>query len=56
MGELKGQILGVLLVLLTFGLLVTAFSGIFNDVLGSLGQTANGAMGQTMDVTSLIFF
>ncbi len=48
MGELKGQILGIMLVLLTFGLLITAFSGIFNDALNNLNLTANGAMGQTM--------
>lgn len=48
MGELKGQILGIMLVLLTFGLLIGAFSGIFNEALGSLDLTAKGAMGQTM--------
>lgn len=52
MGELKGQVLSVLLVLITFGLLVTAFNGIFNDALKSTGQTAREAAGLVMQEIS----
>jgi hypothetical protein len=55
MGELKGQVLSLLLVLLVFGLLVGAFSGIFNQVIQDLSLLANDAFGMTMEqVTSAI--
>ena len=55
MGELKGQVLSLLLVLLVFGLLVAAFSGIFNQAIQDLSLLANDAFGMTMEqVTSAI--
>ena len=55
MGELKGQVLSLLLVLIVFGLLVGAFSGIFNQVIQDLSLLANDAFGMTMEqVTSAI--
>lgn len=49
MGELKGQVLSLLLVLLVFGLLVGAFSGIFNQAIQDLSLLANDAFGMTME-------
>lgn len=48
MGELKGQVLSLLLVLLVFGLLVGAFSGIFNQAISDLTLLANDTFGMTM--------
>lgn len=52
MGELKGQILGLLLVILTFGLLVGAFAGIFNGALEDIAFRANEILGLDMATTS----
>lgn len=53
MGELKGQILGLLLVVMTFGLLVAAFSGIFNGAIENLTLNANEILGLNMNSTGL---
>ena len=53
MGELKGQILGLLLVILTFGLLVAAFSGIFNEALGDIAFKANEILGLDMSTSAI---
>ncbi|MGE4341544.1 MAG: hypothetical protein AB7E23_00405 [Bacilli bacterium] len=52
MGELKGQILGLLLVILTFGLLVAAFSGIFNGAIEDIVFKANEILGLDMAPTT----
>lgn len=41
MGELKGQILGILLVLMVFGGLVTAYSTVFNNAQSTVTSRAN---------------
>lgn len=41
MGELKGQILGILLVLMVFGGLITAYSVVFNNAQTTITTRAN---------------
>ena len=41
MGELKGQILGILLVLMVFGGLITAYSAVFNNAQTTITTRAN---------------
>ncbi len=56
MGELKGQILGLLLVVLTFGLLVAAFSGIFNGAIDDIIFKADEILGMDMTSTTVSVF
>lgn len=41
MGELKGQVLGILLVLMVFAGLVTCYSGVFNSAESTITSRAN---------------
>ncbi|MCH5171870.1 MAG: hypothetical protein J1F31_03445 [Erysipelotrichales bacterium] len=41
MGELKGQILGILLVLMVFGGLITAYTAVFNNAQTTITTRAN---------------